>query len=106
GHGGRNVATGFEGNVQSVDGSWAWTAAHRPWMTQATVSMLRGPGNFTYIYAWLTTVEIGRELGRNVRLMGELLFDRHGSRGFEGFALTREGGQLTLIWTPRRRSAS
>jgi hypothetical protein len=103
GHGGRNVATGFQGNVQSFDGSWAWSVPHRSWMTHATVSMLRGPGNFTYIYAWLTTFEIGRELGHDVRLTGELLFDRHGSRAFEGFALMREGAQLTLIWTPQRR---
>jgi hypothetical protein len=103
GHGGRNVATGFDGNVQSLDGSWAWSPPRRSWSTQATVSMLRGPGNFTYIYEWMTTVAISRELGQHVRLMGELLFDRHGSRAFEGFALTREGGQVTLIWTPRRR---
>ena len=103
GHGGRNVATGFEGNVQSFDGSWAWSVPRRSWTTRATVSMLRGPGNFSYIYLWLTTVEIGRELARNVRLTGEVVFDRHGSRAFEGFALMREGAQLTLIWTPQRR---
>ena len=106
GHGGRNVTTGFEGNVQSFDGSWAWSVPHRSWTTHATMSLLRGPGNFTYIYAWLTTVEIGRELGHNVRLIGELLFDRHGSRAFEGFALMREGAQMTLVWTPRRRLVS
>jgi len=103
GHGGRNVATGFDGNVQSLDGSWVWSPPRRSWSTQATVSMLRGPGNFSYIYEWMTTVSIGRELGQQFRLMGELLFDRHGSRAFEGFALEREGAQVTLIWTPRRR---
>src|SRR5262249_17755154 len=96
-------ATGFDGNVQSFDGSWVWSRPRSPWTTQATVSMLRGPGNFTYIYAWMTTASIGRELRHNVRLMGELLFDRHGSRAFERSALTREGAQLTLIWTPTGR---
>ncbi len=37
--------------------------------------------------------------------MGELLFDRHGSRGFEGFHLTREGARVTVIWTPHARRA-
>jgi hypothetical protein len=103
GHGGRNIATGFEGDVQSVVGSWSWSAPRSHWMAQTDFSMLRGPGNFSYIYAWLSTIGIGRQLGPNVRLMGELLFDRHGSRGFEGFDLTREGSRLNLIWTPRRR---
>jgi hypothetical protein len=105
GHGGRNVATGFDGNVQGLDASWFWSPPRNRWTTQATLSILRGPGNFTYIYAWMTTAAIGRELGHDVRLMGELLFDRHGSRAFEGFALMREGARVSLIWTPRRRSA-
>jgi hypothetical protein len=105
GHGGRNIATGFEGNVQSVVASWSWSAPSSHWMAQSDFSMLRGPGNFSYIYAWLSTVAIGRQLGPNTRLMGELLFDRHGSRGFEGFHLSREGSRLNVIWTPRRRPA-
>jgi hypothetical protein len=103
GHGGRNIATGFEGNVQSAVGSWSWSAPGGHWMAQSDFSMLRGPGNFSYIYTWLSTIGIGRQLGPNVRLMGELLFDRHGSRGFEGFHLTRAGSRLNLVWTPRRR---
>ena len=103
GNGGRNIATGFEGDVQSIVGSWLWSAPRSHWMTQADFSLLRRPGNFSYIYAWLSTTGIGRQLGPNVRLMGELLFDRHGSRAFEGFHLTRTGAQLTLTWTPDRR---
>jgi hypothetical protein len=100
GHGGRNIATGFEGNVQSVVGSWSWLAPRSHWMAQSDFSMLRGPGNFSYIYAWLSTIGVGRQLGPNVRLMGELLFDRHGSRAFEGFHLTRQESRLNIIWTP------
>jgi hypothetical protein len=65
--------------------------------------MIRRPGNFSYIYAWLSTAGVGRRLGPNLRLMGEVLFDRHGSRGFEGFHLTREGVRLNLVWTPPQR---
>ena len=100
GHGGRNIATGFEGNVESVVGSWSWSAPRSHWTARSDFSMLRGPGSFSYIYAWLSTFGIGRQLKPNVRLTGEVLFDRHGSRGYEGFHLTREGSRLNLIWTP------
>lgn len=103
GHGGRNVVTGFEGNVQSVVGSWSWSAPRSDWMARADLSLVRRPGNFSYIYTWLSTVGMGRRLRPNLWLMGELLFDRHGSRAFEGFHLTREGARATLIWTPPRR---
>jgi hypothetical protein len=103
GHGGRNIATGFEGNVQSVVGSWSWSAPRSAWMARSDLSIFRGPGNFSYIYTWLSTVSVGRRLGPNVQLIGELLFDRHGSRGFEGFHLTREGARVNLVWTPPRR---
>jgi hypothetical protein len=68
--------------------------------------MVRRPGNFSYIYAWLTTFGFGRQLGPNARFRGEVLYDRHGSRGFEGFHLTREGARVNVIWTPRRRPIS
>jgi hypothetical protein len=103
GHGGRNIATGFEGNVQSVTGSWSWSAPSGRWTMQSSASMLRGPGNFSYIYAWLSTLGIGRQLGPTVRIVGEVLYDRHGSRAFEGFHLTRESARLNLVWTPRQR---
>jgi hypothetical protein len=103
GHGGRNIVTGFEGNVQSIVGSWSWSAPRGGWMTRADLSVFRGPGNFSYIYTWLSTGGIGRQLGPNVWLMGELLIDRHGSRGFEGFHLTREAARVTVNWTPTRR---
>ena len=68
--------------------------------------MLRGPGNFSYIYAWLSTFGAGRQLSPSVRLTGEVLFDRHGSRGFEGFHLTREGVRMNLVWVPERRPSA
>ena len=100
GHGGRNIATGFEGNVESVVGSWSWSAPRSHWTARSDFSMLRGPGNFSSIHAWLSTIGIGRQLKPNVRLTGEVLFDRHGSRGYEGFHLTQEGSRLNLVWTP------
>jgi hypothetical protein len=103
GHGGRNAATGFAGNVHSMAGAWSWRAPRAPWLARTDLSMVRRPGNFSYIYAWLATAGIGRQLTRDVRLMGELLFDRHGSRGFEGFHLMREGARISVIWAPQRR---
>ncbi len=41
GHGGRNTATGFKGNVQSVVGSWSWSLAARRWT--GAVRFLHGP---------------------------------------------------------------
>ena len=103
GHGGRNIVTGFGGNVQSVEGSWSWSAPRSQWTAQSDFSMLRRPGNFSYIYTWLATIGLGRQLTPNFRLMGELLFDRHGSRGFEGFHIARQGARVNFLWTPRRR---
>jgi hypothetical protein len=103
GYGGRNNTTGFEGSVQSLAGAWSWSPPRGQWMARTDVSMIRRPGNFSYLQAWLATAGVGRQIGPNVRLMGELVFDRHGSRGFEGFHLMREAAQVTLIWTPSRR---
>ena len=50
------------GNVQSVAGAWSWSAPRGRWMARADVSMVRRPGNFSYIHAWLTTAGIGRQL--------------------------------------------
>ena len=100
GHAGRNLATGFEGNVESVVGSWSWSGPRSHWTARSDFSMLRGPGSLSSIYAWHSTIGIGRQLKPNVRLTGDVLFDRHGSRLYEGFHLTREGSRLNLIWTP------
>lgn len=105
GHGGRNVVTGFEGHVETIGGSWAWDPPRGRWTTQANFSLVRRPGNFSYINAWLGTVGIGRQISPNMRLMGEFVFDRHGSRAFEGFHLTREAVRLNVVWTRPRRSA-
>ncbi|HEY7291824.1 MAG TPA: hypothetical protein VH583_18440 [Vicinamibacterales bacterium] len=103
GHGGRDIVTGFEGNVQTVGASWSWLAPRSRWMARSDFSMLRGPGNFSFIYAWLATAGVGRQLNPNVTLTGELIFDRHGSRAFEGFDLMEEGVRVVFAWTPRRR---
>lgn len=103
GNGGRSVVTGFEGDVQSLAASWSWSAPRSRWVASSDFSLVRRPGNFSNIYAWLATAGAGRRIGRDVRVMGELLFDRHGSRGFEGFTLTREGVRVSLAWTPGRR---
>jgi hypothetical protein len=103
GSGGRNTVTGFEGNVQSIAGAWFWSSPRGQWVARTDVSMIRRPGSFSYLYAWLATAGIGREIAPNVRLMGEFQFDRHGSRGFEGFHLMQESARLTLVWSPSRR---
>lgn len=103
GHGGRNVVTGFEGHVETIGGSWAWQPPRGRWTTQANLSLVRRPGNFSYINAWLGTVGMGRQVSPNLRLMGEFLFDRHGSRAFEGFHLTRQAVRLNVVWTRPRR---
>jgi hypothetical protein len=100
GHAGRDIATGFEGNVESVVGSWSWSGPRSHWTMRSDFSVLRGPGSLSSIYAWHSTIGIGRQLKPNVRLTGEVMFDRHGSRVYEGFHLTREGSRLNLIWTP------
>jgi hypothetical protein len=104
GNGGRSIVTGFQGHVDSIVASWRWLAPSSAWTLEADFSMVKRPGNFSYIYAWLTTAGIGRQLGPNVRLMGEALFDRHGSRAFEGFQLSTEEARLNVIWMPRRRT--
>jgi len=73
--------------------------ARSRWTAQSDFSLIRRPGNFSYTFAWLATGGFGRQFGSHVRIMGELLYDRHGSRGFEGFALSREEARLTFIWT-------
>jgi hypothetical protein len=103
GHGGRNVETGFEGHVESVGGAWSWTPPRGRWTARVDASLVRRPGNFSYINAWLATAGIGRRVSPNVSVMGELLFDRHGSRAFEGFHLTREAARINVVWTRPRR---
>lgn len=105
GHGGRNRITGFDGHVRSAVGSWSWSAPRGRWTAGADFWMVRRPGDLSYLSSWFSTVGLGRRLGPNVRLTGELLFDRHGSRQFEGFRLTRGGARFKMVWTPSRRRA-
>jgi hypothetical protein len=103
GNGGSSAATGFGGDLQSAVGSWSWSAPRGQWSARSDLSVTRRPGNFSYIYAWLSTFTVGRRLGPDVRLEGEVLFDRHGSRGFEGFHLARERARVSLVWSPAHR---
>jgi hypothetical protein len=103
GHGGRNAATGFEGSVRSAAGTWSWSAPRGQWTLQADLWVVRRPGNYSDISSWLATAGVGRHFGPNVRLVADVVFDRHGSREFEGLDLTRRGGRLQLIWSPARR---
>src|SRR5262249_13947875 len=68
GHGGRDIATGFEGNVQSLGASWSWLAPRSRWTARGDFSLLRVPGNFTFIYSWLATAGLGRQLTPNLRV--------------------------------------
>jgi len=36
-------------------------------------------------------------------IRGEFLFDRHGSKAFDGFTLSREGVRVDVVWVPRKR---
>jgi hypothetical protein len=99
GDGGRNAVTGFSGDMQAVTAAWLWSPTRSRWTAQSDFSLTRRPGNFSYTFAWLATGGFGRQFGSHVRIMGELLYDRHGSRGFEGFALSRQEARLTFIWT-------
>lgn len=103
GYAGRNSVTGFEGNVQSVGGSWSWSSPRSRWSARTDVSLVRRPGNFSYIYAWLATAGVARKISPNVRLVGEFVFDRHGSRAFEGFNQMTEGVRVNLVWSRPRR---
>ena len=94
---------GFKGTVTSVVGSWFWAPPGRSWHIQANLTQFHAPGNFSFINSWLATASLGRVLGPHLLMKGEFTFDRHGSRGFEGFHMTKQGFHLSLIWSPVRR---
>lgn len=103
GYGGRNPITGFGGSVISGLASWYWVPLESKWSLQSNFSLYRSPGNFMFIYTWLSTTDIERQVASHVRIRGEFLFDRHGSKGFEGFTLSREGVRVDVVWMPRKR---
>jgi hypothetical protein len=100
GYGSRNAVTGFGGGVWSVEGLWNWEPLNSRWNMQTDFSLFRSPGNFSFIYTWLETTHIGFRLASNFQMRGEFIFDRHGSRAFEGFHLSREGVRVNFVWTP------
>jgi hypothetical protein len=89
--------------VMAVLGSWYWSPLRGKWNAQANLSTHRTPGNFLYIYTWQANASLGRQVHPKLRVLVEGIFDRHGSKGFEGFHLTRQGFHLNLVWTPGKR---
>lgn len=92
-----------EGDVHSFLASWYWSPLRSKWSAQANVTGHRTPGNFLYIYTWKANASIGREVRSNLQVLLEAIFDRHGSKAFEGFHMQREGFQVNLVWLPRKR---
>jgi hypothetical protein len=92
-----------QGDVYHMLASWYWGPLRSKWSAQANFTVYRTPGNFLYIYTWHGNTSIGRELRPNLRLMFEGIFDRHGSKAFEGFHMSTEGFRVNLIWLPRKR---
>ena len=91
------------GLVVEVDGAWYWAPRQSKWDAHANLLVHRVPGNFLYIYSWLGNAGIGRILNPTMRLTAEMLYDRHGSKGFEGFHLGRQAFTINLVWNPNKR---
>jgi hypothetical protein len=103
GFGNSDPFKGYSRDVTSLTSAWYWSPVRSKWQTEATLAEFRNFGNFSYIYTWHVNAEVGRQVRDHLRLSGEFLFDRHGSKGFEGFHLSREGFIFNVIWTPQRR---
>jgi len=86
-----------------VDGYWSWTPVRGNWGAQASINQSRGIGNFLLINTWHADASLYRSLKPRVRMNVDFLYDRHGSKGFEGFHLTRRAITLGLVWNPDKR---
>jgi hypothetical protein len=93
----------FWGKDLGVEGFWSWTPVRGKWGAEASIHQSRGLGNFLVINAWHADAAISRSLKQHVRMSADFLYDRHGSKGFEGFHLTRRSLTLSLIWNPDKR---
>ena len=103
---GLNNAHGYGaiwGKGITVDGAWSWAPRRGNWNAMASLLLSRGLGNFTYINTWHGNASVSRRVNAKLRMSGEFFYDRHGSKGFEGFHLTRRGVHLNLVWTPMGR---
>jgi hypothetical protein len=103
GYGGYNPHTGIKDAILTTRAGWYWAPPRGAWIAQANFSASRAPGNFSYIHGWEGTAFFGRQLGRQWNVRGEFEFNRHGSRGFEGFAMTRETYRVNFVWSPMKR---
>jgi hypothetical protein len=91
------------GKSIGVDGYWSWTPVRGNWGAEASIHQSRGLGNFLLINTWHADATFSRALTQRVRMNAVFLYDRHGSKGFEGFHLTRRSVNLGLAWNPDKR---
>jgi hypothetical protein len=103
GFGSNDPFSGMSRDVTSMTAGWYWSPPRSPWSVQSTLVQFRNFGNFSYIYTWHANASIGRQIQPRLRMVAEVLWDRHGSKGFEGFHLTRQGFRLNVVWVPRKR---
>jgi hypothetical protein len=93
----------LRGSLVTASASWYWNPARRSWGTRVNFDLRRVPGNFLHINSFYGHAAVIRELNPSLRASAEMFFDRHGSKSFEGFHLTREGVTFNLTWTPQKR---
>jgi hypothetical protein len=101
-----NDSQGFgslTGPTLGADALWSWHPRRRTWETNASFTLFRTPGNFVHIYTWFVSARLTRPLTRQIRISAEYLFDRHGSKAFEGFHMVRQGFMFNLSWVPNKR---
>jgi hypothetical protein len=104
-----NDSQGFgslRGPVLQWLGSWFWTPPRKKWNMSVDFESFRTPGNFLYIYTWHLNGDFYRQMRPSMRLFTEFNYDRHGSKGFEGFHLMRENVLIGVTWTPGARRAT
>ncbi len=82
---------------------WNWQEPGRRWTLSAAFAQVRAPGNFSSIYSFLTSTTFSRALTRGLSLTASYVWDRHGSKGFEGFSMTRNTVQVGIFWNPNLR---
>jgi hypothetical protein len=103
---GLNDAQGYGalwGKNVGIEGFWDLTPVRSKWSSFATIHQARGLGNFLVINEWHANASVSRGLGQTTRLLAGFFYDRHGSKGFEGFHLTRRGFEVGLTWSPHKR---
>jgi hypothetical protein len=102
GYGGVNPETGFHGTFLELTGTWYWSPLRSKWNAHANIGYSRNIGNFSYILGFNSTGAFARQITPTLRGEAQFTFIKQGSRGFEGFYLTREGLLFNLVWLPVR----